>query len=947
MFIYKPGVQPVRGLRTSLKGAQLLDGYFQAINNLRWDTGALVVRGGLAEISDASAGNETAPSTTCLGAWAGPLNGTQYVISAWSENSKTSVYSLNLSTGVFTQLTVAGSTTRPGWMGTGTTTVGTSAGETLLASTNPVTFCVHTIPKKIEGTIDTPPRDFLTISNGTDWPLVYNPAGWAEIDSQLGKLAFHKDVRIPPGRQFSYMGTMVAKFQVATAAAQKTFTNTNARWSFADSSVAPYNSGSNYCIDLDVSNPVAADEAKVAFAAGISFPGEQINFVMQPSGAAVGSAISDLLVHTKIEVSTDNSTWYTIYDPNSTEPALTLSPIITIMDAANNRYALTFSLNNVPTSARSLRYIRFTRATSTTIAYTITILAIYGAGAGAGFPGGTEWALAYSHRFSGAESGHIVGKNQGSGTDQGYDLLKNVGGPSVVTAVTNTIAGTRLVGNPDVFFDYRFDIQNVENGTIYGGLEGPNSQDYSWSSHADLYFRSPDEAALGSDFLYWQSFSFYTPVTSGGDHLWQIFSAYTSNATQGGTPKQIISLYSHNLGSQGGSAPPDRTLRDPGTPAPSAFNVAMPRAYVVATANQRTFAGAIRDTDDNYVYSDLYISALGFPFRFASVQESEVSATRLVFAGERVRGVVMSAAAANGASTVYVLTDQSFNALGTAGGFVGSGYDASSLSTRVRINAHGTNEPGSIAERSGAIFYIDQEGQIIRFEGMSRSISRYAVDDKPKNIPASKRGAAQAVFWKDRYYLAYTPSGGSGNTHILGWNDVLGEWEFDDTLPTSVIAQAIVRAFDSSVLGSGQRFVIFGSSNQKVYGFEEGATEPGSATGPSVSLKTREYQSPELDLLRINKVQVMIDAHTATLNVDRYYKPRDTQFRTTIDCSDSESKPKAIKQDTRLPVEQTATGKSEDGWSAYIDFNGNLGSGKTIWRIDADIDGLSKGAGER
>src|SRR5690348_2382983 len=100
--IYKPGQVPVRGLRTSLAGSQLGDGFFQKIDGLRWDTGVFKVRGGLATISSG------APSSTCLGAWAGALNGTQYVISAWSENSKTTLYSLNLTTGAFTALTVAG-----------------------------------------------------------------------------------------------------------------------------------------------------------------------------------------------------------------------------------------------------------------------------------------------------------------------------------------------------------------------------------------------------------------------------------------------------------------------------------------------------------------------------------------------------------------------------------------------------------------------------------------------------------------------------------------------------------------------------------------------------------------------------------------------------------------------------------------------------------------------
>src|SRR5436305_849396 len=111
LTIYKPGFLPVRGLRTSLKGAQLGDGYFQAIDNLRWDSGALTVRNGISSISG------TAPGTVCLGAWAGALNGTCYVVSAWSVSSKTAIYSLNLSTGVFTEITSAAAAPAPAWAG--------------------------------------------------------------------------------------------------------------------------------------------------------------------------------------------------------------------------------------------------------------------------------------------------------------------------------------------------------------------------------------------------------------------------------------------------------------------------------------------------------------------------------------------------------------------------------------------------------------------------------------------------------------------------------------------------------------------------------------------------------------------------------------------------------------------------------------------------------------
>jgi len=908
----------------------------------------------------------------------------------------------------------------------------------MASATNPVVFCVHTLPRRVIAGQTIAPVDVLSISNLHDFPLIWNPT-----IANGPALTQHKNIGLPAGAtQFNSLARLSAFLKVGDASGARSYASVQSdghtaqtRFIASDTSAAPYNTTGNTCILLTVQGTAAdQDSTTIAFPASAALGGEQLNVMVEASTPAVqdalincrieiggygsvltvstttGNGVSPIVVTTatahgllgandgtgvnRVKIAsvggntnadglfyakvtglssnqmalyydqalahgaTGNGVYtsggtvmiaplYTIYDSASTDATLALGPIVGAFDTGQNRSMATYSLKNIPTTNRTCQYLKITRNGAATLTtYSLVILAIASAGSGGGFYGNTEFDLAYTDRWAVSESGGIVA------TDMGADLLKNTGGPSVVTSGSSGIAGTKIPVSPNVLYDYSLHVVNPGTSVqVYGGLSGgpDGSPDVSSGvpSSVDFYFRTPDEAAAGLPATYWTTTDIYQPVTSGPNKFWVMDAQgpawlWTVNGT---TIAPVANVKTETIG--WGYGLTDRDLRDPGITLPSAYNIAMPRAATVWTANQRSFVGAIQDPAGNYCYGDLYFSALGFPFRFASTQESETAASRLTFSGERIRTGVMTAAGANGASIIYVLTDCSFNALGTAGGLVGGGYDASSLSTRVRVNAHGTNEPFSVAERAGIIFYIDQEGQIIRFAGGGlSSISRNAVDDKTKNIPAALRGTACGVFWKDRYYLAYTPASGTANTHILGWNDVLEEWEFDDSLPSTVAAGKIVRTFDASQVGSGCRLLVF-SSDGHVYGYEEGSAEPGSGTGPSIELRSREYQTPDLNLFRFASSQIMVDAQTATLNLDCTYKPRDSVFRGTYDCSDAEGKPLAVKQDSRIRTEQTSTGAPENGWSGFVDLNGNLACGSVLWRLESDMEALSLGAGER
>lgn len=1040
--IYRPDSMPPRGLITSLKAPQLPEGYYQALSCVRFDKGVFRVRDGISTIS-----NAVAPGAVCLGAWSGALNGTVYVVAAYVVGGVTCIYSLNLSTGVFSELTVASANPVPSYAGAqgdrGNPPVShaSSAGGTRLTGsiTARVNFTAHTLPRRVIAGATVAPVDVLSIHNLEDYPLIYSPSMTGTIlageTAETFKLYRHKNIAVPSGcTSFIYFPRFSAFLQVADTTGNKKYVSQNtartalqARYTLADTSTAPYNgsvASNNFCLLLTNAASLNGDQTIVTFPATTTLPGEQVNILVEGNAAnlfdlmnnkkgefgaqittpttitAITNAVPGVVtaaahgltngqeiiitsvggatqyngnfyvgsVTTNTFVVYDDSAltvaingggytaggsvvavqFYTYYDSASSDATLAINPSVIAFDTGGNRAMYTYRMNNIPNTARSVKYWRLTRNGANASTLAITILGIASAGLGNGFYGDSVFWCAWSDRYSYAEGLGFEGSAQPA------ELLKNTGGPTVVTSGASNIAGTRIPTSPTVLYDWKLHLQNAATyGTIYGGLEGtPNTLDIYVQTGAESVADTANPGTAPA--LYWTSIPFYSPATSGGNHFWILASTFTTNSVPGGIPTGMMDIKTETYG-YGSVNLIDRNLRDPGVPVPSAFNIAMPRCGAIGVANQRTFTGQIKDTSDAKQRGDMYISRLGFPFRFQSVQDANDpdSGTRAVFTGQIVQGVVMVAAGAEGASIIYVLTDQFMCALGTAGGFVGSGYDATSLSTIVQIDESGTNEPGSIQQYKGLIFYIDKQGQIIQFaSGRGSSISRNTVDDKTLAIPASLRGKVVSSIFRDRYCLGYPPASGTGNTHLLGWNLILQTFEFDDTLPSTVAAQQMIRVYDSTQVGPGQRLVMFSGADLCVYGFEEGSTEPGNAIGPLLSIATKGFQSPDDNLIYFGPCQFVFDqvpqvsAADVSLNIDAYYDSLPQQFRGTIDLTLSGSA-RVRRTETRVRTEITSTGTNQEDYSGYLQVSGHVPCGTILWAWTGEFVDTTKAWGVR
>lgn len=869
-----------------------------------------------------------------MGDWMGFLNGTAYWLSAWQMTAGgTAVFSQNLTTGAYTEITNAGAATPnvPTWGGdtNGNTRFTTQSGQ--------VVYCPRATPRRVFAGTVVPPLDVLIIQNGEDRPIVYNPGSGLTAVAQV---MWNPDpVIVPVGaNSFSSLATWSAYFQCAGAAgANRTYAsggvlNQGTHFAFSDS-VATY-TGTNAVLRLLLgTSATTGDIATVRFTdTGLQvLQGQYINMILEGTSSNIVYVLKD----TKIELGVQDAayasvtTWTTIYDPTSSNVNINKLPALTPVDSGNNRYLLAFPLQAITTLAnRTTHHFRFTR-TSTTApsgAITIYVLAAGSCGAGAGYPYGTEWSIVYSDRYTFAESAPLVqGQTQ-------MDYLSAIGGPRGPDAsLTSPIV---LPRDTSVFYDYRLLVKNSDfnaGAQFTGGLLGQ-------PSHVDIYFRNP---ATETTAYYFSSYEMWAPTTSGSDHVWANAAGSLAVLTLKSEIANIASAYGFGYGS---FTTIDYFQRDPGIPVPSDFNLSMPCGAVLAGANGRFFVANTK-TSSLYSRGECKFSDLNFFGRFRSVSNVDDAASggRFVREGETIQSIVASSAAAQGASTIYVISNQSLAALGTSGGstFIGSGFNGTDLETVWRISDDGTNYPYSVCQINSVICWVNNQGHIIRMEdGQPVNISLGSVTnsqgtttggvlDVIADIPASRRGNVIGVTARGRFYFFMTPTGATVNSRCVIWNELDKRWESIDTLTN---CQRATRAYDSALAGVGQRVVYHGSDGIS-YGYEEGSSTV------ALRIVTRGFRAEEVTQsgrgasYSIKEVELACDAdagHSFTVDFYKNMGSSSTQWSFLLDQQTA---------DEWLVQNRVVSGSTATGWIGYFDVASTITGGTRITHLMAYADG--------
>lgn len=974
--VYDAHERPARQVRPSYFSQALQPGDFQYLENVRFNNGVLTARLGTRKIIAAM----PAGASAAIDLGFCELNGTTYLVGAFNVSADIAIYTSVSPYTAWTEISEASGS----WNGDAS---GNSRFPTV---SDRVSFAVARAPFGRQNGSAIPARDCLIIQNGEDRPRIWDPQ--AEAGSTF---TVCESLTLPTNferlRQTAIFNTY---HQVASASPKVTPAPSGrtqqVNYNLGATSAAPYTTP-NICILWTIGTGVlAADIATCKFPTTITLR-SMLVFVVE--GIASDSAFSQAKVEIAPESSAYATTlaWQTVYNPDDTTGTYN-KRVIHQLDASTTtpRFIVAFPLDHLDPALRVSTHIRFTRSTNSTAPSAGQLVTILLCASGGDFEGGTNWAGAYEDRY---------GRSEGPGVDPNLvtsATLKQMGGPAVVTG---NPAADFNIGVPfsDIYYDYDVQFRNADGSDlIIGGLQGQPSrfnlyarapgEDVAYYMYSvGLYTAGTSPVSGGSsNTKVWAKSYVGTPIANsafanngsgatrvtatahgfstgqkifisgvtgtGGVSIlngtWSItvvdanhyditqaFSGSWTPSTFGfSSPQQpLVKFSSNTLAARLGD-------RDFSRPVPTSFQIPIPTAAVVYSANNRLFTAAVKDSGLK-ILSDLYFSWQDNPFRFQAVpiglsgQIEEAAGNHVSFPGETVTQIISAAAAAEGQSYVYVFTTKAVWALGGTSGVQSFTTDSVSLGNPDRIASVGCRCYRSIAEHNGNVSFLDTENQVRQIiNGMPVDISRLHVDSLLKAIPAAHRADVVGFFFQDRYYLAITESGGTTNTLVLGWNNVLRVWEFTDAPPVPM--QRAVTIYDSASDGSGQRAIFLGSDGF-VYAYEEGLLEIAAATvavrivGPEDSFAAG--SSFIIDTVVVETANVQANILTA-LRVYTAYGVAGS-YSTPIDLSLGIYSDSDIAHTTVAAMMVDGVDRGEEGSSAYLDLYGPMTPGTKLTGI--------------
>jgi len=597
----------------------------------------------------------------------------------------------------------------------------------------------------------------------------------------------------------------------------------------------------------------------------------------------------------------------TIYDPSSSDSSLQQVVRVPLASpASENPRILWYFPTKGPTGgaggSTGANQLSFTLITGAQAPGTTKHIQILGAMAAGKYPGTTQWWITYENTGGHAESAAHLSVN-----DQAV-RLSLVGGPSAIGTggALSSQSKYTLPIDTDVNYDFQFVIPNNPASSVQGGLG-------AIATYANLYSLTPNDSNNTSGFFD-TNYGLWQADISGGYRGWK----EVSSAALIVTDSQTLFI--------------SPAARDFTRPVPSDYQISVPPSKALLFANNRLFAGNIYDTTHSKSYAgDLYYSEYGQPFRFQAVIESATSGGRTVFHAERLEALAASAAEVDGRSLIYGITNRRLCSLGGSSSLVGSLYDANQISVIYTIAHRGTNSFRSVAiSPDGSLFYLDNTGQIVRYQnGQPVPISKFKVDDKPASIPAARVIAASGAFHHDRYYLAYTPAASTTNDRILGWNDVMGIWEFDDLPPQP--AERVVAYYDSSLNGDGIRMLLV-KADGTVYDYD-GAASDDLGSAPTIRFTTGDM--PHADSpnpIQIDAVDLEADAQANSLTLHRVMRSPSGEYKTTISLANG-----WVTDENQAHAVVTPASGGEWSRGVQLDIQGQMSVGSSLLMVSANV----------
>ena len=372
-------------------------------------------------------------------------------------------------------------------------------------------------------------------------------------------------------------------------------------------------------------------------------------------------------------------------------------------------------------------------------------------------------------------------------------------------------------------------------------------------------------------------------------------------------------------------------------PAPTGLHVPIPVASVMASIGARLWCGNVRQPYTAASTSDSWFSSLDTPFRFKSILEftngvPDIKGPATVtMQGEVVQAIIPIAGGAIGSEGCFIFTDQNIYQAG--------GSDSFQLTRPGRRASFGTNAPGSIAIYANQIIFMDSERQVRFLDASLTPISRDFVEDKLLGIPGTYIGNVSAGIWHEKYYLAYTPSGGTTNTAVLVFDMRRGMW-CDDT-----VSSPIAKFVPFNVSGERQNLVFLTDGREVQYD-KAGSDELGSDI--AVTLKSREISNGLWLPVVIKQIGVIADRKTGkSLTCKRYTKVNPTTpTSSTLDIDDNGNREYGSTDVLTWRTDADSPATIVDV-AASIELTGTLPTGTRFYSINAEVSAIDAGGADR
>lgn len=540
-----------------------------------------------------------------------------------------------------------------------------------------------------------------------------------------------------------------------------------------------------------------------------------------------------LLFYQKLKVELyDGTNYQTCFDPSTnTGSILALTYPSTV---SNSGLQIAYPMpTGSPLTLSAITGVRFTYVSSNVVA---TQAQIYLMAAGGQTQGGASFGVAY----------HSSGSHQtGPGT-----IITNKG-PQPLSQLN---AGSNY-GNLYIIDDQRFYFDYLVSADI------PLS---SISSGIDtlLVYRQD----VGQSGYYYAAFGLFATYSAGN---WILWNANTTTVTVG---------LDGNAGPVGGDSLGG--LVNFSKPLPDAGNVCLPIGTASLWIDGRCFVCS---------GSTLWISEYSQPFLFTLAQRfispgvpDQLSGTTILKSGETIQQIVALGAAPtsssslggplDGTGTVYFWTDANFYKI--------MGFSAQGLDQTALVGTHGTLSPFSLARNRTAVYWLDQNGEICTYSsGISalygatipdqqiNVLSLHKVDSDTPYIPNSRKAYVCGFCNNNRYYLAYTKSGGSYNAQGLVFSidqgvfvslDTFGSYNCDWALPYYSATDGYIKSF------------IFSAATHDMLLYEE----PNNTYLVNWNFTSREIYDAMASIMEIDTVLVTnsgVSSGSFTMTINRIF----------------------------------------------------------------------------